>query len=661
MADIRTFSGDHPFGKEWETGEEIGKGSYGVVYRMKRSDAGESIASAMKWIPLPGDDAEIRRMYAEGLSRTSVREYYEKLKTGFSQEIQLLYHLRGNSHIVSLEDYKIIPREGKDAIGYDIYIRMELLTPLETWLREKKSISYRDVVRLGEDLCDALTDCSRLSIIHRDIKPDNIFVTDDGRFKLGDFGIARRLERGDLNLSQRVGSLGYMSPEVFHAQPYDLRADIYSLGLVLYRLVNGHRAPFTPAPPAANTPDTANKANEIRLSGKPVPRPEEIPGNLERLWEIIRKACEFYPDDRYRTPEEMKKAFRELEPLTDLDQPVALYSRDQSPEKPGGSDTVMPFTSASFFHVSHHGEPPAENTPVSSFFPAASGSGDKGRTPPAKPPVPPAEPEALARKGLSRKAIWIASIAALAVLCGILCIVLLTGKSPEPAGPAWLIKTDNVTETSVTLSWEGDPRAEAVCSCMQNGIRIRPEWTGTSPLTVSGLVPGKEYSFKVSSGSDSAETTVTTAGEKSSNELPPVQRADLFSVKARYLESESLARVDASRFDYIPDNVLHLRAGPASAQVVRQTVWIQFPSVPESRSAELVMALEAPDGAVFSRSTVLNLSESSGSVTYRAALDELLEDVYTAYRSWPKEECVLRLYLDGLSVFEARVKLENGN
>ena len=224
---------------------------------------------------------------------------------------------------------------------------MELLTPLETWLREKKSISYRDVVRLGEDLCDALTDCSRLSIIHRDIKPDNIFVTDDGRFKLGDFGIARRLERGDLNLSQRVGSLGYMSPEVFHAQPYDLRADIYSLGLVLYRLVNGHRAPFTPAPPAANTPDTANKANEIRLSGKPVPRPEEIPGNLERLWEIIRKACEFYPDDRYRTPEEMKKAFRELEPLTDLDQPVALYSRDQSPEKPGGSDTVMPFTSAS--------------------------------------------------------------------------------------------------------------------------------------------------------------------------------------------------------------------------------------------------------------------------------------------------------------------------
>ena len=73
------------------------------------------------------------------------------------------------------------------------------------------------------------------------------------------------------------------------------------------------------------------------------------------------------------------------------------------------------------------------------------------------------------------------------------------------------------------------------------------------------------------------------------------------------------------------------------------------------------MSLETPDQTVFSRHTELNLADSAIPVTYRASLDELLGDVYAGYRTWPKEECTLRLYMDGMSVYETAVLLETGN
>ena len=81
------------------------------------------------------------------------------------------------------------------------------------------------------------------NIIHRDIKPENIFVNDFGDFKLGDFGIARKMENVTGGLSQK-GTFNYMAPEVAGNGRYDSRADIYSLGIVLYRLLNQEPAAF---------------------------------------------------------------------------------------------------------------------------------------------------------------------------------------------------------------------------------------------------------------------------------------------------------------------------------------------------------------------------------------------------------------------------------
>ena len=103
-------------------------------------------------------------------------------------------------------------------------------------------------------MCSALELCRENNIIHRDIKPQNIFVSRYGVFKLGDFGVAKA---STIRTSaDKVGTYSYMAPEVYKGKGYDDRVDIYSLGMVLYWLLNERRGPFLPMPP--QTP-TANK------------------------------------------------------------------------------------------------------------------------------------------------------------------------------------------------------------------------------------------------------------------------------------------------------------------------------------------------------------------------------------------------------------------
>ena len=158
------------------------------------------------------------------------------------QEIDLMNTFRGTSNIVSLEDHKVIERQNE--IGWDILIRMELLTTLSSYVTERP-LSQSDVVKLGVHICRALELCAAHKAIHRDIKPENIFVSQHGDFKLGDFGIARQIERTMSGLSKK-GTENYMAPEVFKGAEYGASVDIYSLGIVMYKFLNKNRRPFLP-------------------------------------------------------------------------------------------------------------------------------------------------------------------------------------------------------------------------------------------------------------------------------------------------------------------------------------------------------------------------------------------------------------------------------
>ena len=203
---------------------------------------------------------------------------------------------KGISNIVNCDDVQFFPK--KQGAGWDILIKMELLTPLGKVLDQ--NFDEEQVVRLGIDICNALTLCKSKNIVHSDIMQQNILVSNYGQYKLADFGIAKIAEK--TSCGTKTGTYNYMAPEVYNNQPYGSAADIYSLGMVLYWMLNERRTPFLILPPQTPTWDEMENALRRRFQGEPLPAPMH---GSEKLKEIVLKACAYRPEDRYTDAEQM--------------------------------------------------------------------------------------------------------------------------------------------------------------------------------------------------------------------------------------------------------------------------------------------------------------------------------------------------------------------
>ena len=262
---------------EWKVEKAIGQGSYGTVYKCVCNENGTEKYSAIKVISVPQNDAEYGVSTSDGL--TNAKEDYKEIVDEFAKEIKILESLKGNKNIVSIEDSKVIEKE--DGIGWQIFIRMELLTDFNTYTSQKK-LEREDIFKLGTDLCEALKVCASQKIIHRDIKPENIFVDSEGNFKLGDFGVAKQLEKTEASLS-RKGTYNYMAPEVFNSKKYDSRADIYSLGIVMYKLFNNNRLPFIDPTKQIVKYSEREEAFEKRIRGEKIPAINNVDENTTQV------------------------------------------------------------------------------------------------------------------------------------------------------------------------------------------------------------------------------------------------------------------------------------------------------------------------------------------------------------------------------------------
>ncbi|MEN8907151.1 MAG: protein kinase, partial [Clostridiales bacterium] len=131
----------------------------------------------------------------------------------------------------------------------------------------------------------------------------NIFVSKNNVFKLGDFGVSRDVTDFS-RVSTKVGTISYMAPEVFNGKKYDIRADIYSLGLLLYKLLNHNRLPFLPVYPENFSFENLQNSQIKRYSGETFPKINNCP---QDLFNSILKACSFSPLDRFETPREFNK------------------------------------------------------------------------------------------------------------------------------------------------------------------------------------------------------------------------------------------------------------------------------------------------------------------------------------------------------------------
>lgn len=299
----------------WVTVSMIGEGAFGKVYKVKREDLGNVSYSAVKVMHFPQDSSELNDLYRSGMDFQSIHSYYEDMVQNILNEIKIMESLKSATNIVAIEDYEVISH--KDEIGWDIFIRMELLQDLGFFMTQS-GMNRDQILHLGTDLCQALIACERENVIHRDIKIDNVFFNGFDSFKLGDFGISKQLERTQSALSQK-GTNMYMAPEVFRAEKYDHTVDIYSLGILLYRLLNKGRFPFQPPAGKQLYAGDIQRAMELRLAGAEMKAPDMAD---EKLASIVLKACAYRADDRYQSAQEMLADLRKY-------QQEELYDRNE--------------------------------------------------------------------------------------------------------------------------------------------------------------------------------------------------------------------------------------------------------------------------------------------------------------------------------------------
>ena len=287
----------------WKTVRLIGRGSFGAVYEIERDNYGHKEKAALKVISIPQSASDIDDLVSDGYDEESITSRFEGYMQDIVREYSMMADMKGCANIVYCDDRK--PIQHDDGMGWDIFIKMELLTALPRTLG--KTVTDEQVIRIGMDICNALAFCEKRNVLHRDIKPQNIFVAPDGTYKLGDFGIAKTAER--TTSGTKTGTYKYMAPEVYNNQPYGGKADIYSLGLVLYWLLNERRTPFLTLPPSTPTSTDEDKARARRFSGEQIPEPVHGSKELKR---IVLKACSYDAKDRYQSAEEMLKDLNAL-------------------------------------------------------------------------------------------------------------------------------------------------------------------------------------------------------------------------------------------------------------------------------------------------------------------------------------------------------------
>jgi len=296
----RDYSRYEPIFGAWYITEELGSGAEGHLYRIRREDSlGHVYYSALKAMTIPAaGELELESLMAGGMSREEAEQFIRNALEETTQEFELLEKLKGNSNIASYEDHEIFKHE--EDFGWDILIRMEELTPLVRYCIDNP-LSPDDVTRIGIDICKALVLCSKYGVIHRDIKPENIFISEAGNYKLGDFGIARIIENTSTVLS-RKGTYAYMAPEVYWGRKYGHSADLYSLGLVMYRFLNDGRGPFMPVYPEPIKLHDREEALLKRINDHKMDPPRN---GSKALKDIVLRACAYDPDDRYSSADDM--------------------------------------------------------------------------------------------------------------------------------------------------------------------------------------------------------------------------------------------------------------------------------------------------------------------------------------------------------------------
>lgn len=288
----------------YEIIEQVGRGSMGVVYRAQDTVLEREVALKLLWEDFCDDESALARFQRE--ARAVARLTHRNIVT--------LYEL------------------GQQEDGRP-YIAMEFLRgqPLDKRLRSEPALTLLEHIDIVAQLCAGLHFAHEQGVVHRDVKPANIWVQPDGSVKLLDFGIARLASSSITRDGNVVGTAYYMAPEQIEGGNVDGRTDVFAAGVVLFELVAGHR-PFEAESP------TGVIAKIVRGDRKQLePERDHLPPALVTA---IDRALARSPADRYATASEFGATLAAIRSA--LDRHTSMLPIDVTMLLPGSSPPTAP-------------------------------------------------------------------------------------------------------------------------------------------------------------------------------------------------------------------------------------------------------------------------------------------------------------------------------
>ena len=281
------LQGYEPFWEKWRIKKLLHEGSMSNIYQVES----ENSTGIIKVIPLPKIQADGKSNARNLENAEAMQKYFKEVADVLEGELDNLKCLNEIPNVLVYQKYKVYER--KEEVGFDLIIYMDMEQNLVDYVAEQE-LDNEALVRIVKGVAWVLDKAHKEGIVHKDIKAENIFMTETGESMLADFSLARKVESFQSRNKRRKRDV-YTAPEVLSEYDFNNLTDIYALGVVLYLLLNNGKIPT----------ELTDRTAIVEI-----PDPERAG---ERLAQVVKKAIAYRGKDRYQSAEEFFQALNGLE------------------------------------------------------------------------------------------------------------------------------------------------------------------------------------------------------------------------------------------------------------------------------------------------------------------------------------------------------------